>query len=371
MEKHILVNYLGRKGGGMVYAYEMTKGLLENGYKVSAIIPQGIENIEIWKKLPLCKLYLLKTYNNNFSFITGTFRLFLKERKRIKSFFEEDKIDCIYIPMIQPWTGFVNKIFKKAVIFTTLHDPRPHPGSGKIMNKLYKDVTEASDEIILLSSEFIDYTSEHYRFSKEKIHVIPHGVFDYYSAHSNGKIKDKIDRSDYNFLFFGRITPYKGLNLLAEAYEKLYEENKNISLTVVGSGNFELYEKSFPIEKNILIVNEYIPDEDVSLYFQGKNIITVLPYTDATQSGVIPIAMKEKSLLIVTDTGALSEQVGYGKYALLCKPDTDDLAEKMKEAIKNSEKNLNIINSANTYISSLSWKSLSKKLGLLLEGKEL
>ena len=87
MEKHILVNYLGRKGGGMVYAYEMTKGLLENGYKVSAIIPQGIENIEIWKKLPLYKLYLLNTYNNNFSFITGTFRLFLKDRKRIKSFF--------------------------------------------------------------------------------------------------------------------------------------------------------------------------------------------------------------------------------------------------------------------------------------------
>lgn len=371
MKKHILVNYLGRKGGGMVYAYEMTKGLLENGYKVSAIVPEGIENAELWRALPLHRLYFLKTYHSNVTFLLGSVRFFLREKRRIRKLFAADPVDCIYIPMIQPWSGFLNGIFPKARVITTLHDPRPHPGSGKVMNWLYRKTTEKSDEIVLLSAEFIGYTSETYHIPKEHIHVIPHGVFDYYADHVADTAVKQVDRSEYNFLFFGRITPYKGLDLLADAYAELYETNRNISLTVVGSGDFSPYRDKFPEEKNILVVNEYIPDDEVALYFRGKNILTVLPYTDATQSGVIPIAMMEDSLLIVTDTGALREQVGDGRYALISAPDAASLAKQMRRAMENAPELAQMKRDAKTYIQSLSWGALSKRLGQLAEEEKV
>jgi hypothetical protein len=55
MNKKILVNFIGKRGAGPIYALEMTKGLLKNGAIVYAIISKEIENIDDWKKLDLKK----------------------------------------------------------------------------------------------------------------------------------------------------------------------------------------------------------------------------------------------------------------------------------------------------------------------------
>ena len=46
MNKTIVCNYIGKKGGGPLYAYEMTRGLIQNGVNVIAILPDNIENVE-------------------------------------------------------------------------------------------------------------------------------------------------------------------------------------------------------------------------------------------------------------------------------------------------------------------------------------
>ena len=87
-----------------------------------------------------------------------------------------------------------------------------------------------------------------------------------------------------------------------------------------------------------------------------------MPYIDATQSGVVPIAMKEESLIIATNTGGLAEQTGNGKYALLCEPSIDSVYQTMKYAITHYSECKNIIHAAKKYADSLSWRALAKKV---------
>lgn len=362
MNKHILVNYLGRKGGGILYAYEMTKGLLENGGKVSAIIPEGIENAELWRTLPLNRLYFLKTYNSNVTFLTGIVRFLLKEKRMIKRIFSNDPIDYIYIPMIQPWSGLLNRIFPNVKVVATLHDPIPHKGSGIFYANICKRIAISADEIVVLSEKFVDFTAKHYKHDLQNVYIIPHGIFDNYKKVYDNQLKHKYDDSKINFLFFGRITPYKGLNVLARAYKKLSEEYSNVALTIVGNGNFSPYQESYKNLKNVTIINRWIKDEEVYGYFENKNIITVLPYIEATQSGVIPLAMSNESFVICTNCGGLSEQVEDGVTGRLIPPnDEEKLYEAMKDIVINGI-DAEIVNNASKHIKSLSWNKLSAEL---------
>ncbi len=71
---------------------------------------------------------------------------------------------------------------------------------------------------------------------------------------------------------------------------------------------------------------EFIPDEDVELYFKAADI-AVLPYTHIFQSGVLFLAYSFGLPVIVTDVGSLREDVVEGETGFVCRPaDPLDLA---------------------------------------------
>jgi len=365
MKKAVLINYLGRKGGGALYAYEMTKALTEMNCDVYVILPKNIDNLNSWKALNLKELYLVDTYSNTITFIINTIIFKLFRIKLLKKHYANIKIDNVYVPMIQPWTYFVNKIFTRSHTIVTLHDPKPHQGFSSFLNRFYEKAVKEADDVVILSRKFVDYTCETYNKRKDQVHVIPHGIFGFYSKYS---FDNGISRNNQiNFLFFGRITEYKGLHLLANAYRRLYDVNPNISLVVAGSGNFSQYREAYSQLKNVTIVNEFIPDDQVSSYFRGNNIVTVLPYTDATQSGVIPIAMKENSLLLVSNTGALREQTDDGRCAVLFEPTEEALFDAMLNVLNNFDCYKYVIAEANEYVNSLSWDKLANDLFILMQ----
>ncbi|MGI6498426.1 MAG: glycosyltransferase family 4 protein [Oscillospiraceae bacterium] len=356
----VVLNYLGRKGGGAVYAYEMAKGLVENGCQVYAIVSKDIENISLWGQLALAQLICVETYRSAATFVTGIVRFLLWDQWKLKRIFRGVSIDACYVPMIQPWSGLVNRHFKDAPLFVTLHDPIAHSGTPWITRTIYRRVAKAADVIILLSSRFLEYTASAYHKGISDIHVIPHGVFDYYEKLPTSLVVKRT--AGTNFLFFGRITPYKGLHLLAEAYARLKREGYDVSLSIVGSGDLSEYISEFSAEEDVVVDNRFLPDEDVFPYFRGERIVTVLPYLDATQSGVVPIAMLAQSLLIATDTGGLREQTCDGRYAILCEPNACSLYEAMKEAALHHDSYRQMLTEAEGYIRSLSWDKLSGQL---------
>ncbi|MFQ6618927.1 MAG: glycosyltransferase family 4 protein, partial [Fidelibacterota bacterium] len=132
-------------------------------------------------------------------------------------------------------------------------------------------------------------------------------------------------------LFFGYVRNYKGLEYLIRAMPAVL---RRVDLILIVAGDF--YEgrdeyfrlvSDLDLNENVVIVDKFIPDGDVGLYFSCADVV-VLPYISATQSGIIQIAYHFDLPVITTDVGGLSEIVINGKSGLIVAPgDTDALAD--------------------------------------------
>ena len=362
----ILINYTGRTGAGISYAYEMCKAFLNNGVNVYAIISKQANNYCDWCKLPGLNLIGIDTYENKFEFIMATLK-FCKKRNEIKKKLQNIKIDAEYVPMPTYWSGLISELFKDVPKYYTVHDVKLHSGE-KFFNKIWWFFLERElkkcRKIIVLSSIFVEEAKTKYGKNNKDIVVLPHPAFWEY--------KSKYIPSDYksypfdkvNFLFFGRIERYKGIDILLKAYHKVFKNvGDRITLTIAGKGSLLEYSENINAGKNISVINEMIPDERIGALFNGNRVVTVLPYRDATQSGVIPTAAMFNSLTIVTDVGALSEQVGYGKYGIVVDAnDPNSLADAMLDVVNYFDKYKKIIVQANENIKPLTWDNIARRL---------
>lgn len=118
--------------------------------------------------------------------------------------------------------------------------------------------------------------------------------------------------SERVILFFGYIRPYKGLETLLHAMVWFGD----VLLLVVGEfyDDEERYRslmRSLQIEQRVRVVNQYIPNDEVSRYFSAADVV-VLPYLSATQSGIVQIAYNFDKPVIATSVGGLQEVVRDG-----------------------------------------------------------
>lgn len=116
-------------------------------------------------------------------------------------------------------------------------------------------------------------------------------------------------------LFFGRIDKYKGLKTLFEAYIKGGE--KMPALVVAGSGKMSNEEQSLADRTDGIIINRFMTDSEMLWLFQ-HSMALILPYIEATQSGIIPIAYHYGKPVIVSNVEGLTQFVEDGKTGYVC-----------------------------------------------------
>lgn len=366
MDSVILINYLGKKGGGCLDAYETAVGFIQNKKKVIAVVSKDAENIEAWRKLNLEKLIEVKTYHTKVQFIWTSIYFILVKRYKIARELKGIKIDYLYCPMITMWTGFLNEVFKENRIVVVNHDPKPHSGEeNRIIGYLNKKTYENANVILVHSKQFVDYVKELYGKPCEYVPLGRHNVY------KSIEIKKKLlsyDSSKWNILFFGRISKYKGLDVLADAFAMLERERDDVFLTVVGNGDFSPYREKYSKLDNVRIINQWIKDEEVESVFEGEKLINVLPYTDATQSGVALLAMDYSVPVIATKTGGLTEQIENGITGILVEPkNSHELYLAIKSLIENQELYTSVVQNEKRYIEGLSWKETTRQIIDILE----
>lgn len=149
------------------------------------------------------------------------------------------------------------------------------------------------------------------------------------------KLRLGIAEGDKTILFFGRIGPYKGLEFLVAAFQRLVAEDEGFRLIIAGKpkAGCEKYleEIRLMIDRDIkpgLVIQKinFIPDEETEIYFKAADVL-VIPYTEVFQSGVIFLGYSFGLPVVASDVGSLRDEVIEGKTGFLCKPnDPADLA---------------------------------------------
>jgi D-inositol-3-phosphate glycosyltransferase len=271
------------------------------------------------------------------------------------------------------------KMLGKKLIFTA-HNVNAgiRDGTDSFMNRLSLNfMYKLVDHIIVHTEKMKQQLIEGFGIQEDKVTVIPYGINDmvFKSDLTRMEARKKLNLDDGGriALFFGVITPYKGLEYLLWALTKRREKDDPFRLIIAGKVDkkFSQYWKSvqrIAKEHNLgdYIIERigYIADKDVEVYFKAADVL-ILPYKYIFQSGILFLAFNFGLPVIATDVGSLREFIIDGKTGFLCKPeDPDDLAEKINiyynsHLFRNAEENREkIIGYANE---KYSWGKIGEK----------
>ncbi len=177
-----------------------------------------------------------------------------------------------------------------------------------------------------------------------KYQILHHPLNDVFERKeiSVSALKKKYGLGKNVILFFGYVRAYKGLRYLIEAMPDILKK-MDVTLLIVGEF-YESYDeyreliRRLGLSDNVTVVNEYIPNEDVSMYHAVSDMV-VVPYVSATQSGIIQTAYLFDTPVLVTDVGGLPEVVDEGVTGFVVKPrDSQAIADAVIQFYKKNMK---------------------------------
>ncbi|MBE2254725.1 MAG: glycosyltransferase [Ignavibacteria bacterium] len=218
----------------------------------------------------------------------------------------------------------LKKKYKNKILFIT-ENVISH--EGRFVDKFLTKLGIKNADKFLVLSDTVEKSLKEYSGNK-KIYKSSLPVYDCYNTgdiEDITKLKSELgfSQSDRIILFFGYVRKYKGLNILLDAMPELIKYDKNIKLLIVGEfyDNADKYYKQIDdlkINENVKVIQKFVPNEDVGIYYNVSELV-VLPYLEATQSGVLNIAYGFNKPVVVTDVGGLSEDVDESKTGFVVK----------------------------------------------------
>ncbi len=123
-------------------------------------------------------------------------------------------------------------------------------------------------------------------------------------------------------LSFGRLLPYKGLDLLAAALARV--EPGRVDVRVVGSGPESAELDALRALPGVTVENRWVPEAEVGELLGWADAL-VLSHREASQSGVAAVALAAGRWVVATRVGGIAEQLAGQAGARLCDPDAAGL----------------------------------------------
>lgn len=218
----------------------------------------------------------------------------------------------------------MNHLHKNIKVFFTCHNVFPHE-RFPLDRFLTKFVLKKGDGFIVQSKSDEQDLLELKPDANEIYNPHPtYNAFKLRGIHKEAARKEirEMDHFDLTIdkqvlLFFGFVREYKGLKHLLNAMPEISKKLPDARLLVVGSfgDDKESYTemiKQHGIEDIVYLKDSYTPDNEVEKYFAASDLV-VLPYEDATQSGIVQIAYGFEKPCLVTNVGGLPDVVSDGK----------------------------------------------------------
>jgi glycosyltransferase involved in cell wall biosynthesis len=239
----------------------------------------------------------------------------------------------------------------------TAHDvlPRePRLGQLAAQRRLY----ERFDAVVVHSEHGRVRLVDEVGVASERVHVIPHGAFTHLAELPSPKAGPPFHTDGPVVLFFGLLRPYKGLDVLLEAWRGAAGDGGEGSggsgaCGGVGAGGgsgvrvdrpparAELWIAGMPrmdltaldvAHGSIRFVPRFIPDAELPAYFRRADLV-VLPYLEADQSGVLYTALAFGKPLLLSDVGGFPEIAATGAARIVPAGDPAALRDALRELL--------------------------------------
>jgi len=235
-----------------------------------------------------------------------------------------------------PWFNLIMPhVHKKYPFVTTVHDIDTHPGDKDSEKFFFKDLAiRHSDRFIVHGNKLKQAFTRKYKVPGDRVDSIHHGAYSIYSSYA----PERIEEDDSCVLFFGRIFDYKGLEYLIRAEPFISRAVPGLKIIVAGRGDhFDKYDKWIVNREKYTILNRYIDNRETAELFQKARVV-VLPYIEASQSGIIPLAYAFGKPVVATDVGSLAEVVDDGRTGFIVPPkDVDRLSRAVITLLKDQD----------------------------------
>ncbi len=224
---------------------------------------------------------------------------------------------------------------KKKFIYT-VHDLENHSGEqakNVLAQKFNHNILKSDSHVIIQNKADYRKVMEEYHEQTDTIHFIPFGQLEIYKYYDTSRIN--VQESDV--LFFGRISPYKGIEYFIKAVQMLKKDFPKLKAVIAGSGKFYFDTQEIEQDKTFSIINKFIQSDELVALIKASKIV-VCPYTDATQSGVALTAFVFNKPVIATDTGGFRDVIKNGLNGYLVPgKNAEAIYEKAKLLLENKQ----------------------------------
>lgn len=349
----VLILSLGTRGGSLVYAQEIIDRLNLNKTVIvssNSLVKRPYFNRK-WK-----------THRSLLEFIFLSLTVLPLYLIQITYELAINKYSVLYLPYIHFWSLFFIVLFKlfgkKTVI--TIHDGVLHSKNGiPIIQIMINRCILMADQLIFLS-EYVKESVEKEIKPKGSAFVIPHG-----SIVPVGLSKvPRTYTEKPNLLFFGKVLPSKGVENLVAAIEQISPNLYN-QLLIVGKHYYDLNLKIN--NSKIVVIDHFIPEDEIAIFFNQADIL-ILPYIQASQSGVATIGIAACLPIVATKTGGLTEQLEENKEGIFVESNPDSIARGIltlindKNLYETISKNLN-----NKIHNNMTWQNISNLVAHVIQ----
>ncbi|WP_049858434.1 glycosyltransferase family 4 protein [Fibrobacter succinogenes] len=282
----------------------------------------------------------------------------IKLSKKIKNFIRRNHFDILHVTSACKTIFFLTPfIYSFPYTLLTVHDPIDHGNISWFENFFRRKMFyRANKNVLLLSTALLDSFCKKYHVKKNRIYFSSLSVYDILTTF-------KTMRNMYGnyILFFGRIEPYKGVDVLVTAYEKSELPSKGIKLVIAGKGNLCITDSD--LSKDVIFINRFIENDELANLIRHCKYV-VLPYLSATQSGCVMSAFAFNKPVLATDVGDFPLTIENSKTGMICEANNiDSLCRAINEM---SKINLDILSACikERFCENgpFSWSSIAKSL---------
>jgi glycosyltransferase involved in cell wall biosynthesis len=194
-------------------------------------------------------------------------------------------------------------------LLLTAHDvlPRePRPGQLAAQRRLY----DRFDAIVVHSEHGRARLIDELGVERDRVHAIPHGVFTHLAERAPGTppLPAPFETEEPVVLCFGLMRPYKGIDVLLDAWRGAHGEApiEGAELWIAGMPRMDISALRAAAPANVRFVPRFIGDDELPAYFERADLV-VLPYLQADQSGVLFTALAFGKPLLLSDVGGFPE----------------------------------------------------------------